>query len=203
MKRTMLSLLVVGLFAGAGTSAMAQVNTTGVEDQPAATTQGMTPDSDSSTQKPAASAANRATSGHPALEGAATASTPDETGASQTAPTHPALEGKGKSTSKPDDAAANQTTPTGPALEGNGQSTSKPDTAAALAGAKAKCDVLQGDAKSACVTDASMAPSDALAEANTQSDPVGEANAAGGAKAGNDGGNDGMGNSSGSPKYAQ
>ena len=200
MKRTILSLLVAGMFAGVGTSAMAQVNTTEAEDQPAATTQGMTPESDSSTQNPAVSAANRATSGHPALEGVETTSTPDETGASQTAPTHPALEGKGKATSKPDEAAANQTTPTEPALEGNAQSTSKPDTAAALESAKAKCDVLQGDAKSACVTDASMAPSDTLAEADTQSDPIGEANAAAGQESGNDGGNDGMGNASGSPK---
>ena len=182
MKRTILSLLVVGMFAGVGTSAMAQVNTTGAADLPAATTQGMTPESDSTTQKPAQSAANQTTPGHPALEGARGATAkPDDTAASETKPAHPALEGADRSASKPDTAAQDD------------------DAQTQYQDAKAKCSELQGDAKRTCVAQARIAPNDALADADTQSDPVGEANAAGGAKSGNDG----MGNSSGSPKYAQ
>ena len=54
MKRTMLSLLVVGLFAGIGTLAIAQNVTAG--DQPAANAQAMAPEADSTTQNPAKSA---------------------------------------------------------------------------------------------------------------------------------------------------
>lgn len=55
MKRTILSLLVVGLFAGVGTSAIAQNVTAG--NQPDANAQERAPpEADSTTQKPAKSA---------------------------------------------------------------------------------------------------------------------------------------------------
>ena len=57
MKRTILSLLVAGLFAGIGTSAMAQEATA----QPAATAQsGASPGTDSNSQQPAQSTTNPA-----------------------------------------------------------------------------------------------------------------------------------------------
>ncbi len=167
MKRTILSLLVAGLFAGAGTSAMAQVNTTGAADQPAEKTQGMTPESDSTTQKPAQSAASEAAPGHPALEGArgSTTSKPEDTAASK--PTHPALEGADRSTSKPDKTSAQDEA-----------KTQNED-------AKTKCNSLQGDAKSICIAQTRIAP-DTIAEGDSQSDTVSEATAAAGAKSAND-----------------
>lgn len=181
MKRTILSLLVAGLFAGAGTSAMAQVNTTGAAEQPAEKTQGMTPESDSTTQKPAQSAAGEAAPGHPALEGArGSTSKPADTAAGETKPTHPALEGADQSKSKPD------------------KTTAGDDANTQIEEAKAKCNSLQGDAKRICIAQSDIAPADEkIAEGNSQSEKVSEADAAGGAKSGNDG----LAKSPGSPEY--
>jgi len=145
MKRTILSLLVVGLFAGVGTSAIAQ--NVPAEDQPAAKNeQTMAPETDAKASKPAISTEKDSTAQSSQQD--SSGKTPEQAAAGK-------ADGAAKSTAKAD-------------------TTAQDKAQAQYKVAKAKCDSQQDDAKRLCLTEDTKARTEALAKAKTQSESQGE-----------------------------
>ena len=143
MKRTILSLLVIGLCAGVGTSAIAQNVTAG--DQPNADAQKKTaPEVDSAKGKPGMNA--------------------DETAAPEV---NSATGKPGMSADEANPAESDVTN----AAAWKAQYTAARDKAQTVyKKAKTTCDTLEGGAKGSCMTNATAARTEALALAKTQWD---------------------------------
>jgi hypothetical protein len=143
MKRTILSLLVVGLFAGIGTSAIAQNVTAG--DQPNANAQEKAaPEVDSAKGTPGMNADEKAA--------------PEVNSAT------------GKPGMSADEARAAKSDVTAAAVWKAQYTAAKDKAQTVYKDAKTKCDTLQDNTKIGCMKNATAARTEALAQAKTQWD---------------------------------
>lgn len=173
MKRTMISLIVAGLFAGVGGSAIGQNVTAGEQPANAQQDKSGATDPKSPTQKTKTPAQTKAAPADPMAATQKPATDPQQAGNAQNAPVaksqKPGMAAK-DSGAKGKDVSADAAAKADYRAARDKAQTDYKD-------AKSKCDSQQGDAMRSCMTDAKAARTEALAEAKTQWDSAGGAKA--------------------------